>query len=64
MRRTIISSKGRVTIPAELRKKLGLNPGTHINWSKENEKLVLTPLNMRRSPQSGGPSRPRPTTND
>jgi AbrB family looped-hinge helix DNA binding protein len=61
MRRIVISSKGRVTIPAELRKKLGLNPGTHVNWSKENEKLVLTPLTRRRSRKSG---RPRPTTND
>ncbi len=48
MRRTAISSKGRVTIPAGLRKKLGLIPGTHISWSKENEKLVLTPVTTRR----------------
>jgi AbrB family looped-hinge helix DNA binding protein len=64
MRRIVISSKGRVTIPAELRKKLGLNPVTHVNWSKEHEKLVLTPLTTRRSRQSGDPSRPRQTTSD
>jgi AbrB family looped-hinge helix DNA binding protein len=53
MHRIVISSKGRVTIPAELRKKLGLYPGTVVNWSKEKEKLVPTPLTMRRSQKSG-----------
>jgi AbrB family looped-hinge helix DNA binding protein len=64
MRRTLISSKGRVTIPSELRKKLGLNPGTRVNWSKENEKLVLTPVARLRSRGPEGLSRRRPTTND
>ena len=63
MRRTTISSKGRVTIPADLRKKLGLDPGTHVNWSKENEKLVLTPVNGRGIRQVRG-SEPEQTTND
>jgi AbrB family looped-hinge helix DNA binding protein len=64
MRRVVISSKGRVTIPAELRKKLGLDPGTHVNWSKENGKLVLTSMTRRRSQKSVDLSRARPTTND
>ncbi len=59
-----ISSKGRVTIPAELRKRLGLNPGTLVNWSKGKGKLVLTALTARRSPESENLPRPRPTTND
>jgi len=58
MRRTVISSKGRVTIPAELRKKLGLSPGTHINWTKENGKLVLSRRGTR------GVKGVAPTTND
>jgi len=49
MRRIAISSKGRVTIPSDLRKKLGLNPGTRVNWSKENEKLILVPATTRRT---------------
>jgi AbrB family looped-hinge helix DNA binding protein len=64
MRRVVISSKGRVTIPAQLREKLGLNPGTHVNWSKEKKKLVLTPLTTRRAKEVGDLSRPKPTTND
>jgi len=31
-----------VTIPAELRNKLGLNPGTRVDWSKQDGRLVLT----------------------
>jgi len=36
MRRTKISTKRRVTIPAELRERFNIKPGTEINWSKEN----------------------------
>lgn len=64
MRSTVITSKGRVTIPAELRKKLGLNPGTHVNWSTEKEKIVLTPLTTAESERSGDLPKSRPTTND
>ncbi len=64
MRRIVISSKGRVTIPSELRKKLGFSPGMQVNWSKDNEKLVLTPVARRRSRGSGNLSGRRPTTND
>jgi AbrB family looped-hinge helix DNA binding protein len=62
MRRIVISSKGRVTIPAELRKKLGLNPGTHVNWSTEMEKIVLNPLTTAQSARSGNLPKSRPTT--
>lgn len=35
MRRTIISARGQVTIPAELRKQLEIQPGTRITWFEE-----------------------------
>jgi AbrB family looped-hinge helix DNA binding protein len=38
------SSKGQIVIPAEIRKKLGIEPGQKINLSLENDKAVLTPL--------------------
>jgi len=44
MRHTKISTKGRVTIPAELREQFGIKPGTHIIWNKEKGTLVLTPM--------------------
>jgi AbrB family looped-hinge helix DNA binding protein len=64
MGRTVITSKGRVTIPAELRKKLGLNPGMRVDWSKENEKLVLKPVTTRRAREVRDSSGPGPTTNN
>jgi AbrB family looped-hinge helix DNA binding protein len=50
MRFSAISTRGRVTIPAELRERLDIKPGTHINWSKEQGRLVLT-LDRRTSAQ-------------
>ena len=32
---TVVSSKGRVAIPTELRKKFGLKKGTRATWSEE-----------------------------
>lgn len=45
--RTHISSKGQVVIPAELREELGLQKGTRATWTKENGRLVLTPMTAR-----------------
>ena len=39
--RTVISSKGQVVIPAELREQLGLDKGTQATWREENGNLVL-----------------------
>jgi AbrB family looped-hinge helix DNA binding protein len=39
MRRTAISTRGRVTIPAELRERFGIKPGTRINWKEEQGRL-------------------------
>jgi AbrB family looped-hinge helix DNA binding protein len=44
MQRPVMSAKGRITIPAELRKKLRLTPGDLLNVSEENGRLVLTPI--------------------
>lgn len=45
---TVVSSKGRVAIPTELRKKFGLKKGTGATWSEEDGRLVLTPITERR----------------
>lgn len=44
MRRTKTNAKGQVTIPAELRERLGIEEGTRINWKEERGRLVLTPM--------------------
>jgi AbrB family looped-hinge helix DNA binding protein len=46
--RTVVSSKGQVVIPAELREQLGLKKGTPATWSEEQGRLVLTPITERR----------------
>lgn len=40
----VISSKGQVVIPAELRTRLGLGKGAAATWTEENGRLVLTPF--------------------
>ena len=36
-----IDEKGRITIPQDLRKKLGLTPGTRINFAIINNNLLI-----------------------
>ena len=38
------SSKGQIVIPAEIRKKLRIEPGQKVNLSLEHDKAVITPL--------------------
>jgi AbrB family looped-hinge helix DNA binding protein len=45
--RTVVSSKGQVVIPAELRQRLSLEKGTPATWSEEGGRLVLTPMTER-----------------
>lgn len=41
MHRSVVSTQGRITIPAELRKKLRIKPGTLLHWSEDDGRLVL-----------------------
>ena len=62
--RTVISSKGQVVIPAELREQFCLEEGTPATWTEEKGRLVLTPITARRlreirgflKPKAGEPS--------
>lgn len=58
--RTVISSKGQVVVPAELREQLGLKKGTRARWSEERGRLVLTPLTSQRLDEIQGFLKPRP----
>ncbi len=58
--RTVISSKGQVVIPAELREQLGVGKGTSATWSEENGKLVLTPITAKRMREIRGFLKPKP----
>jgi AbrB family looped-hinge helix DNA binding protein len=58
--RTVISSKGQVVIPSELREQFGLAKGTHATWSEEQGKLVLTPMTKQRLSEIRGFLKPKP----
>jgi AbrB family looped-hinge helix DNA binding protein len=59
--RTVISSKGQVVIPAELRAEYGLDKGTPATWTEEaGGRLVLTPATMQRIKEIRGFLKPRP----
>jgi len=58
--RTVISSRGQVVVPAELRAKLGLVQGVRASWIEENGRLVLTPLTEQRVKEIRGFLKPKP----
>ena len=58
--RTVISSKGQVVIPAELREQFGLEKGTRATWSEEKGRLVLTPITAQRIREIRGFLKPSP----
>ena len=39
----IVSSKGQVTLPAAMRAKLGIVPGSHIRFEVRGQELVIKP---------------------
>jgi AbrB family looped-hinge helix DNA binding protein len=57
--RTFISTKGRVTIPAEFRERFRIKPGTIVTWRDEQGRLVLTPLTKKRLSKIVGFSKPQ-----
>ncbi len=58
--RTLISSRGQVVIPAELRQQLGLEKGTRATWSEDRGRLVLTPMTEKRLDEIMGFLKPAP----
>jgi AbrB family looped-hinge helix DNA binding protein len=58
--RTVISSRGQVVIPAQLRQQLGLEKGTRATWSEERGRLVLTPMTERQLDEIMGFLKPAP----
>ena len=41
--RSVISSKGQLVIPSELRKQLRISPGTGVSLELEGDRIVLVP---------------------
>ena len=57
---TIISSKGQVVVPAELREQFGLKKGTRATWTEERGRLILMPITERILDEIQGFLKPRP----
>jgi antitoxin PrlF len=45
-----ISSKGQVTVPQEIRKRLGLTPGDRIEFVMEKDRTVIRPARSGENP--------------
>lgn len=39
-----LSTKGQASIPAELREKYGINPGTRLAWEDQGDCIVVRPV--------------------
>jgi antitoxin PrlF len=39
--RSRITTQGQISVPAEIRKKLGVGPGSLLEWSEEGETVVV-----------------------
>jgi AbrB family looped-hinge helix DNA binding protein len=39
-----VTSKGQVVVPARLRRKFGITPGTRLNFSEEKGRIVVQPV--------------------
>jgi AbrB family looped-hinge helix DNA binding protein len=59
MRRTVVNARGQVTIPAELRKQLEIEPGTRVTWFEEKGRLLLAPMTARRINEIKGFPKPK-----
>jgi bifunctional DNA-binding transcriptional regulator/antitoxin component of YhaV-PrlF toxin-antitoxin module len=58
--RVVMSSKGQVVIPVELRAQFGLEKGTPAIWTEEKGRLVLTPITIQRIRDIRGFLKPGP----
>ena len=47
---TTVSTKGQVTIPKEIRDRLGLRPGSRLEFTAENGRLVGLKADLDRDP--------------
>jgi len=60
-----VTSQGQVSIPADVRRKLGIGPGSVVEWDEEGDKIVLrrsarfTSEDIHRAIFPEGPPEPR-----
>ena len=49
MSSTVLSSKGQLVVPREIRQRLGLSPGDKLECEVQGEALVITPSKKERA---------------
>ncbi len=49
-RSTTISSKGQITVPLEIRNRLGLKPGDRVEFVSENDRTTIRPARGPENP--------------
>ncbi len=60
-----LTAQGQISVPAEVRRKLGIGPGSVIEWEEEGDKVVVrraghtTFEEIHRAVFPGGPPKPR-----
>ena len=60
-----VTAQGQISVPADIRRKLGLNPGSIMEWDEEGEKIVVrrsgrfTSEDIHRAVFPEGPPNPR-----
>ena len=63
--RARITAQGQISVPAEVRKKLGIGPGSVLEWDEENDQIIVrragrhTFDDIRAALFPDGPPRPR-----
>jgi AbrB family looped-hinge helix DNA binding protein len=58
---TTVSTKGQLVIPAEMRTRLGIHPGTRVSMMIEDQRIILQPVSEKLVDETlgmlaGGPS--------
>ena len=62
-----LTAQGQIFVPAEIRKKLGVGPGSILEWDESNDQIVVrkaarhTSLNIRKA-LFGEPSQKQPSS--
>jgi antitoxin PrlF len=54
-----ITGKGQTTVPKEVRRQLGLEDGTRIEWRLENGEAIISPRKLRTTDLFGLLGKPR-----
>jgi len=60
-----VTAQGQISVPAEVRRKLGIGPGSVLEWAEEEDKIVVrragryTSEDIHRALFPDGPPKPR-----